>query len=192
MSELENILAFIFLFNWRIIWNLERQQIPCNEDWHLLFFPVSSTHRQTIHYSPARSQARSSCGSPCSLEGGLMTASGPPGATPSGTTTRMPIWAWQVYVRPVSSRVMTSFCRQRSSPVRLRCRIVPLKVISALTYVIRSNGSVFTFHTEHSSYGQPTLKLTLHPDVEGRLIALRSLAALYLGPSVRLCEIWLH
>lgn len=39
MSELENILAFIFLLNWRIIWNLDRRQIACNGDWHLLFPP---------------------------------------------------------------------------------------------------------------------------------------------------------
>lgn len=82
---------------------------------------------------------------------------------------RMPIWAWGVCVRAVSSRVMTSFCLQRSSPGRLHRRIAPLKVISVLTYVIRSNDSVFTFHTEHSSYGQPTLKLKLLPWCEGKI-----------------------
>lgn len=81
-----------------------------------------------------------------------------------------PLWGWQnrnAYAgltrvcNSFSSRVMASFCRQRSSPGRPHRRIVPLKVISALTYVIRSNGSVFTFHIKHSSDDQPTLKLKL-------------------------------
>lgn len=169
MSELENILALIFLLNWRIIWNLERQQIACNEDWHLLFPSVSSTHGQTIHYSPVRSPTCSSRGSPC-LGGGFLMMGRSVRRHPSeDDRIRMPIWAWGVCVRAVSSRVMTSFCLQRSSPGRLHRRIAPLKVISVLTYVIGSNDSVFTFHTEHSSYGQPTLKLKLLPWCEGKI-----------------------
>lgn len=170
MSELENILAFIFLLNWRIIWNLERQQIPCNEDWHLLFFPVSSTHRQTIHHSPARVTGALLLCFLLQPRGWSHDERQAAGRHPfEDDRTRMPVWTCQAYGRAVSSRVMTSFCRQRSSPGRLHHGIVPLKVISALTYVIRSNGSVFTFHTEQSSFSQPTLKLKLLPWCGGKI-----------------------
>lgn len=44
-------------------------------------------------------------------------------------------------------------------PRRLLGGIAPLKLISALTCVNRSNTCVCTFHAAHSSYDQPTPKL---------------------------------
>lgn len=160
MSNSESIRAFIFLLNWGIIWNLERQQITCNEDWHLLFLPISATHRSLLMvllscnrtYAPffwARCAVARLTSQWTATIGGLLDA----------TLRGKP----RLHGTAASSRVMTSFWLQTSPAARILNAIVPPKWIPMLTCVKRSNTCVFTFHTAHCGYDQPMAKLKLLP-----------------------------
>lgn len=193
MSTLENILAFIFLLNWGIIWNLERWQIACNEDWHLLFSPVSTTHHQSNGHShfffffkvicSSLELALQPQGSHPERQWWLVGCWVPPFRADLDDRTRLFSWAWLLIscVTVVSSRVMTSLWlhpqHTQPPPGRVLYGIACLKLILALTYVRRSNACVF--HAVHYSYDLPIQNWKLPPWC-GRLIALHSLIVLNL------------